>query len=236
MRVTAFVTTVGARTFEACVKRLHGQPCIVDVIENVSPWAAAANEMLRRCTTELFVQVDEDMILRSDAVARLASLIDAAPSNVCMATMPLWDVEVEMPIYGVKIYRHALVRDIPFEHHVLGDARDRETWAARGLATTKAPLVRDNCIGKHGTFYTPEQAFRRWRSLWQRHRRTGKLAWIEPFMVTLGERYRESCSRRDLFAWLGAVIGSTEQLWPDDAGPDASRKDDALERLRARFP
>src|SRR5690606_7254587 len=153
-----------------------GQGCDVVVIANVTPFAAALNEAFARCRgSELLVQVDEDMILYPDAIERLVALMDAQPPHVCMAIAPLWDEDLEMPIYGVKIYRRALLEGIPFEHHVLGDMHDREVWARNGLTYAKAPRTPRECIGRHGTFYTPEQAFARWRGLWQRHRRTGRL-------------------------------------------------------------
>lgn len=230
-RVAAFVTTVGRSTFEACMRSIDGQ-CHVEVIGRVAPFAAAQNLMRERCTTELFVQVDEDMILAPDAIAKLVALIDAQPMTCVMATAPLWDVDLETVIYGVKIYRHALVP--PFENHVLGDKHDRARWAALGLTTAAAAPTRENCVGEHGTFYTPEEAFERWRGLWQRHRRCGALQWIEAWMPKLQDRATRS--RVDLFAWLGAVCGATEESWPDDAGPDFSRPNPVLERLLARIP
>src|SRR5690606_8144689 len=135
-------------------------------------------------------------------------------------------------IYGVKIYRRALLEGIPFEHHVLGDMHDREVWARNGLTYAKAPRTPRECIGRHGTFYTPEQAFARWRGLWQRHRRTGRLVWIEPWLRRLGERYRKSGAKRALYAMLGAYLGAIEEPWPEDHGPDASKPDLAIDRLR----
>jgi hypothetical protein len=231
VRVTAFVATIGAQTFPRCLAALESQPCIVDVIANVSPWAAAQNEMLKRCTTELFVQVDEDMILHPGAISQLVELIDSTAPTCVMACAPLWDVDLDMAIYGCKIYRHALVAPIPFEPHVLGDTHDREVWARHGLTWSRSKRTRENCVGLHGTHYTPEQAFARWRGLWQRHRMTGKAPWIEPWLSRLGERYRASGSRLDLYAFAGALIGATEALWSEDRGPDARRPDEIIATL-----
>lgn len=227
MRVTAAILTLGSATFAECQRALEGQPCVVEVIRDVRPFAAAMNEAVSRCRTELLVQVDEDMILARDAVARLTALIDAQPPNTVMASAPLWDADLGMPIYGCKIYRHALLRGVPFEPHVLGDAHDREVWARHGLATAKVPRTEQNCVGLHGTHYTPEQAFARWRGLWQRHRRTGVLRWIEPWLSRLAERYRNTGSQRDLYAMLGAYVGATEELSADPT------RDGVLDRLRS---
>lgn len=216
MRVTAAILTIGGATLRACRLAIIDQPCQRIEIHNVRPFAAAMNEAVRRCDTELLVQVDEDMILRPDAIDRLVRLIDSTPANTVMASAPLWDADVEMPIYGCKIYRVDLLRSIPFEPHVLGDAHDREVWARHGLTTHKAERTEANVVGLHGTAYTPEQAFARWRGLWQRHRRTGGKAWIEPWVERLAQRYKRSGSERDLAALAGVLIGMTEPLWPED--------------------
>lgn len=233
--VTAFVTTIGSQTFGACIAALRAQtePLRIDVIDHVAPWSAAQNEMLRRCETRLFVQVDEDMILAPTAIADLVALIDGAAPTCVMATAPLWDVDLEMAIYGIKVYRHELARRVPFETHVLGDGHDRARWAEAGLTWERSRRTRENCVGQHGTDYTPEQAFGRWRGMWQRHRATSKAEWIEPWLDKLAQRYRASGSLRDLYAFIGAITGAIEEPWPDDAGPDFSRPNPVLDRLRA---
>jgi hypothetical protein len=233
-RVTVFITTIGASTFERCLHAVLDQEgkFFVDVIQGVAPWSAAQNEMVRRCNTEIFVQVDEDMILFNDALLRLVALIDSTPATCVMATAPLYDVDLEMPIYGVKVYRHALVKPIPFETHVLGDGHDRERWKEAGLTWSRLRRSIEHCVGEHGTSYTPEEAFNRWRGMWQRHRLTGKASWIEPWVEKLARRYEKSKTRRDLYALLGAVIGATEEPWPDGHGPDFTRPNPVLERLQ----
>lgn len=203
----------------------------IKVIDRIAPWARAANMMVEKCRTELLIQVDEDMLLDADAVEKLIALIDAQDASCVMAAAPLWDEDLEMVIYGIKVYRHALVKQVPFEHHLLGDGHDRERWAAHGFTVGRAPADREHCIGRHGTDYTPEEAFNRWRSLWQRQRRGGHSKWVEEWLPKLIERFSTTDSRRDLFAMLGAVIGATEEPWPDDAGPDFSRPNPVLERL-----
>lgn len=149
-----------------------------------------------------------------------------------MASAPLWDQDLRRVIYGCKIYRHALLVGIPFEPHVLGDTHDRRVWERHGLSSAKAPRTEQDCVGLHGTHYTPEQAFARWRGMWQRHRMTGNMKWIESWLSKLGNRYRTSGSRVDLFAMIGAYVGATETLWSEDA----SRCNAALAELLARVP
>jgi hypothetical protein len=231
IRVTAFVTTIGGRTLRACVERILEQ-CPVTVIERVAPYAEAKQSMVDLCETEMFVMVGEDMLLYPNAIASLVALIDRQPPDVVMATAPLWDVDLEMPIYGLKIWRHALVQRVPFVSHPEGDRHDRERLAAAGLAYVKTPRDREHCLGDHGTDYTPADAFTRWRRLWQRHRRTGASQWIEPWIERLRSRMIASGRQRDVMAFLGACVGRSEPAWPDDFDPyDYRNADPVLDRI-----
>ncbi len=238
MRVTCFVITIGKPVAKRCLAALAESttPHKLDVIENVSPLAAAYNEMLVRCKTELFVQIDEDMILAPTAVAKLVAAIDASGPEHVMACLPLWDVDLEQPIHGLKIYRHGLAQRHPFQHSADGDRRDRDVWEAAGLTWSAAKLKPGNCVGEHGTEYTPEELFIRWRRLWQKHRHTGRVKWIEKWPKRLADRYERTQTRRDLYALIGAVTGATEEPWSDDRGPDFRREDPVLARLVALLP
>lgn len=236
--VSACVTAVGeARTLPACLEALAAQtpPVYAYVVRDVSPFSAAQQQMVDRCATDLVVQVDEDMVLLPDAVRRLASRIEASPPDVVMSCMPLMDVYLNKIIYGVKIYRTELVRRVPFEPHSTGDGHDRALWTRAGMRTTAAPLELAHVVGRHGTDPTPEQLFERWRRLWQNLRAGKSVGWIQEWPERLAQRYRDSGSRRDLMALLGAAVGASEPPWPDDHAPDFRRDNPALDRLLEMF-
>lgn len=237
MRVTAFVTTIGAPTFAACIEHLHAQlvPCRIVVLDRVAPLAAALQRMADECATQLYVQVDEDMLLEPDAIARLLALFDAGRGEHAMSIAPLWDVDLEMAIYGVRICHRDRIRRVPFVDHPDGDIHDRARWEAAGLSWSKAPRDRVSCVGRHGTAYLPEQAFERWRRLLRAQRRTGRMGWVEAWPAKLRARYEASRSRVDLFAMLGAAIGATESL-ELRGGQDFRRPNPALEAMLRAFP
>lgn len=237
-RVTCFVTTIGAHTFAECVAALQKQsiPVRVDVIANL-PWWQAQNEMVSRCETELLVQVDEDMIMMPDGVARLVNLIDAQEPRNVMSCAPVLDVYLDdMPIMGTKIYRHELLRTVPFVKHVLGDMEDRRRWTDAGLTFTNQERTVENCVALHGTSYSPEEVFERWRRQWQRHRRSGRSGWVERWIPKLEKRLRRHWSKVNLYAWLGATVGATETPWADESGPDFTAPNPVLNEYRKLFP
>ena len=110
--LTVFVSTVGAASFPDCITHLSAQDCRfkLDVIENVAPMSAAFQQMLDRCSTPFYVQVDEDMILHPFAIRRLHEWLTAAEPDVAFVIGWLWDVHLGRGIQGVKAFRHAICR------------------------------------------------------------------------------------------------------------------------------
>ena len=117
--VTVFVITVGDEVnFEDCIEHMKGQTVgfRLNVITRIAPMSAAFQEMLNRCNTPFFVQVDEDMLLFPTAIQSLYDLIANTSSRTAMVCAPLWDCDVEDPIYGVKIYRRSVLA-LPLRRH-----------------------------------------------------------------------------------------------------------------------
>ena len=72
-KTTVFILTVGDITFTNCKKAIEDQTYKnfkMNIISNFHPFSIAAQEMIRRCDTEYFIQVDEDMMLQPDAVQK----------------------------------------------------------------------------------------------------------------------------------------------------------------------
>lgn len=233
-RVTAFVTTVGRSTFKSCLEHLTLQNVnhVLEVIAGVSPLSAALQRMSDTCKTEYFVQVDEDMLLTPDALERCVHQMDRTdPERFVMGIQPLYDVELQMNIYGLKTYRTALVRLVPFEDHPHGDVHDRDLWSAAGLHVAKESID-GHPAGRHGTHYTPTEAFARWRRLWQSHRASRNLKWVEEWPAKLAVRAARG-DRSALGALLGCMVGIHGPLAA--GGPDARRIDFELEGLTRLF-
>jgi len=235
---TIFVSTIGDEpNFADCMEHLRAQTAQrpIEVIDRVAPMSAAFQHMLDRCTTPFYVQVDEDMALVADAVARLEDLMERSPANVAMVVAPLWDCETEQPIYGLKIYRHAIVRRFPYDDALGCESRQLERIRAAGYEARLLPLKgRRQCFGEHGRYYTPETIFRRWQRLFRKNETLGNRMWVEPWALKLLERYLESRDELRLYALLGAVAGiagdSTQDREPDWREPNA-----AFIRLRKYF-
>jgi len=212
-QVTAFVTSVGAPSYEACRLHLARQDCgvRVETIEHVAPMSAAFQRMHDACTTPYYVQVDEDMLLYPDALAVLHEKIAAAPPTVAVVVGWLHDVHLARPIQGVKIYRHAAVRPYPYRD-VRGCEIDQlRRMAADGLIHTV--LARDDgtphVLGLHGTHWTPRGIYERFYTLERARRRYPRnLRWLEAWPAILTERVLERRAPLDFYALMGLVAGA----------------------------
>lgn len=175
--LTVFVSTVGdEENFRDCLAHLEAQTVRfrLEIIDRVAPLSAAFQRMLDLCVTPYYVQVDEDMILHSNAIETLFGEIVRAHSKTAMVCRPLWDVDIQGAIYGLKIYRHEIVRDFPYEDTFSCERTQKERIEAAGFETRFDPLGgRESCVGEHGKHYSLRTIFLRWRRLIQKRRRYG---------------------------------------------------------------
>lgn len=212
-QVTVFVSTVGAVGFDACMAHLERQDCRfrLEVIDRVAPMSAAFQQMLDRCRTPWYVQVDEDMMLYRDAVRRMHACIVASPENVSVAIAYLHDTFLEFPIQGVKIFRHDVVRRYP-----LADVRScemdqqermrRDGWRTETLTAAPDGKVSTPPLGLHDLPRDPRTIYERFRTLElarRQHRR--RLKYLERWPAMFVERYLRDADPLDAHALLGML-------------------------------
>jgi hypothetical protein len=237
-RVTVFVTTVGDEpNFTHCMDALARQTSKtrIETIEHVAPMSAAFQRMLDRCETPYYVQVDEDMILDPDAVAVLWQQIEALSERCLMLAAALWDVDSDRAIYGVKIFRHPLVKLYPFRDTFSCEMDQVQRWQADGYSYDLLPLGdRSHCLGLHGAHYNARTAFARWKRVVQKQRRYGWMSWIEPYHRAHLERYRATGDSVHLACVIGMVAGLVGEL-PPDTEADFRATDPDWERIREKY-
>lgn len=215
-RVTVFVTTVGAPSFEDCVEHLRRQDCRfgLSIIDRVAPMSAAFQRMLDECSTPYFVQVDEDMLLYPHAVRSLCERISAVDDNVAQYVCALYDVHSEEVIYGLKINRTDIVRRYPVRD-VDGCEWDQvRRWRKDGYADVRVPIdgasrSSEQTLGLHGAYYTPLSIYIRY-SMLERRRRKGNRTheWVVDTAVKFLRRHLANPSELDFYALMGVLAGS----------------------------
>ena len=216
--LTVFVSTVGYPTYEQCMQHLRAQDCrfTLKIIDHVAPMNAAFQRMMNLCTTPYYVQVDEDMLLYPHAIRTLFERLSTMDGNVAQYVCPLYDAHLDRVIYGVKIFRHAIVRNYPFQD-VSGCEWDQiRRFRADGYVDVRAPLdgankTSEHTLGLHGTYWTPQAVYLRFSAL-ERKRRLGNNthAWVPDTAAMLLGRFLATRSEVDFYALMGVIAGS---LW-----------------------
>jgi hypothetical protein len=235
---TIFVTTIGDKAnFDDCIRHLRAQSVVapIEIIDRVAPLSAAFQEMHLRCSTEFYVQVDEDMILFPDAIETLRKSMESAPKNMALVCAPLWDCDAQCLIYGVKIYRWPIVKQFPYRNNASCEIEQLERLRAAGYDAIVQPLNVSWCLGEHGKHYTTRTIFQRWQRCFQKHRLFGRMNWIESYPQTLLARYVDTGEMLHLYAFLGAMAGIVDTSLPDSE-QDWRKPNEVFQRLQRHFP
>lgn len=237
-RLTVFLISSGEPSREACRRRLEAQDCTfsLDEIVDVSPMDRAFQEMLDRCTTELYVQVDADMLLEPSAIRNLVEAIDRERPEVAVYCGWLWGDSEERPILGVKIYRHAITRRFPYASSLSCEVPQLEAMRGAGyqVSVQTEPQGRNGCLGLHFSLQTPEMAFRRQQRLAWKYRTRPYMAWWERYPQKLLERWRDDPTRINMAAALGAISGLSGPT-PVESEADARETPPDYRRLMGSF-
>lgn len=213
--VTVYVTTVGAPSFDACMKHLQQQDSsfTVQIIDHVAPMSAAFQQMLDGCRTRYYVQVDEDMMLFPHAVRTLYERIEAADTDVAMYAADLFDAHLQRCIIGVKIFRHAIVRRyplLPIDGFEVVQVSQMEADGYKVVRTSAgATPVEGETLGLHGTEWTAASIYERYANLMRRRRthEPPRLQWFDEYPQRFLERFMQDPSEHNFFALMGIVAG-----------------------------
>ncbi len=212
-QVTAFVTTVGALTFADCIRHLEEQDVRVrfEVIDGVAPLPAALQLMLDRCATRYFVQVDEDMLLESDAIGRLYDLIEAEYPNVGLLVGRLHDPHLGRWIEGVKIHRHDFSSKFPWNAYANVLERNAAMFAA-GYRVARRPLEESGqrmIFGMHVVGTDPRTIFDRYRDLeLLRMDNPDQMDWFAVYGEEFTRRLADQPDEIDFYALMGILAAS----------------------------
>ena len=213
--ITVFVSTVGAASFNECMAHLDQQDCRfrLKVIKGVAPMSAAFQLMMDRCQTPYYVQVDEDMLLRPDAIQSLYQWIQGTEPDVALVVAWLWDDHLRRGIQGVKAFRHSIVSHYPFADVESCEKDQLLRMQQDGFRYIK-PLDPEPTeygrwtLGRHGTHFNPKTIFERYATL--EHRRCQypeKMAWFATHASDFLSRFRDDPSELNLMAVMGMLAG-----------------------------
>ena len=214
--LTVFVSTVGYPTFETCLERLREQDCefTLKIIDRVAPMSAALQRMIDDCATPYFVQVDEDMLIYPHGVRTLYERLAEMDPKVVQYVAALYDVHLERVIYGLKIFKHEIVRRYPYRDVMGCEWEQIGRFRRDGYIDVRVPIDgatqhSDNTLGLHGTHWTPEAVYLRYYVLELTRRKGNKThAWVAGAAESFLQRFLEKRSEVDFYALMGILSGS----------------------------
>jgi uncharacterized radical SAM superfamily Fe-S cluster-containing enzyme len=220
-KVTVFFVTTGGAVARRSMAALREQDCTfrLDIIENVAPMSAAFQQMLDRCETPYFIQVDEDMVMKPGAVREMLDIIERTPDDVFMYASMLWDEHLVRGIFGVKIYRTALMKLVPYrdvqsceQDHFKRLQEMGYRYMVPGWDDATLRAASPQVHGLHGTSYGPRAAYERYLDLTEKYRDVGGGDWFALYPWVFLQRLtgRDILNvdhEADLWSFVGSVCG-----------------------------
>jgi hypothetical protein len=203
-RTTVGVLSVGDPSLPYCLEAIraqHQDHFAFELVDHVSPFNAAFQELVSRATTEFLIQVDEDMILYPHAVGRMQEVMEAAPAEIAMVLFYLLDPDREQRIHGIKIFRTAALKKAQSRDVKASEMDLLEQLHELGFSWTIHPET----MGRHGILYSADTIYRRYKSMYEKDIATWNVVSLD--IRRKAERYAETGDPVELFALLGASHG-----------------------------
>lgn len=229
--VTVFVISVGNINYEDCITALKKQSVEVNIniIKNYYPMSNAFQQMLDRCETDLFIQVDEDMILSSNAIETMVhnfnedvlpdtvnyllnSNGDLMSSDNCnqqrvMDCYLLKDVHLDKKIYGVKIYNARVFKNYPYnQSHPSCEVEQLDRMWKDGYYYRFCYQL----MGLHSPKWTNSGIFERYYNLFNKYK-IYKYEWIRKLLPYLKDKYEKEPNDINFNALAGALCAIYEE-------------------------
>lgn len=207
-KLTVFVITCGNNpNYEACIQTLNNQSCKfnIDIIRDFSPMSVAFQQMLIRCNTEYFIQIDDDMILNNNAIEHMYKFFEGnqSPKNIVMDCYLLHDVHLSKDIYGVKIYKHKVFKNYDYNiSHPSAEVEQLDRMKADGYDIR----FKNKVIGEHSPHWTKEGIFERYYNLAMKFR-LYRYSWMEELPKKLYNKIKQDPSDLNIHAFAGCLAG-----------------------------
>lgn len=140
----------GELTKPDCLKAVEGWNIRISTVDMVSPQVKALNQMLTQVQEEFFVELDSDMVLDDNALARIENAIEKHKHDQNWHTIlfKLFDTFTQKDILALKLMRSSIMKQFLFRDVPTPDVEhySRITEAGYRCITEYLPT---STIGKH---------------------------------------------------------------------------------------
>jgi len=199
--VTVFVIAVEKKkNYQACLLALKNQTVDfkLDIIEDIAPMSDAFNQMMIRCKTPYFIQCDEDIILKPEAVNNMHTSMLKNEPTVSTLLFSLYDVHMNRKIKGVRINRTEILKKYPFEDTLCCENTQKIALLNDGFTTINDRRV----MGDHCPYWSNYTIFQRYYNMMDRTKNNKDKYTKVP--VKLWKILQKNPTELNLYALLGA--------------------------------
>jgi len=181
----------------------------------------AFQQMLERCKTKYFVEVDEDMILFPNAIEEMYNNIEKTDQQIAMLVYLLKDIHLDFDLYGIKIYKYNILKKYPYNLECLScEVEQLERLTNDGYKHEGMTKI----MGNHSPKWNNNSIFERYFNLMEKFKEY-KYKWLETLPSKLWEILHKSPTEKNLYALLGACSSITKE------GIQNKEKDFTLSKL-----
>jgi MoaA/NifB/PqqE/SkfB family radical SAM enzyme len=206
--LTVFIISAGDNpNYSACKNSIANQTVKFKTkyIIDVSPMSLAFQQMIDQCDTAFYIQVDNDMVLKPDAIENMFNLMNKQilinPKTVIYNCL-LNDPHLERNICGIKIYRHDIIAKYPYkissnscEKTQIEDMQ-KDGWHLH---------FGDYVAGQHSPKWTNALVFERYFTLMGKAKEFG-YTWLEKLPKFLKDKFIKEPSDVNFHAMQGAML------------------------------
>lgn len=201
--LTVFVITVGNNpNYDLCISALERQTVkfTLNIIKDYFPLSKAFQEMLNRCKTKYYIEVDEDMILYSDSIEKMYRSIKNTNNNIAMISFKLLDIHLTFKIHGIKIYKYNILKKYPYNlKHPSCEIEQIERFKKDGYDL----LIPDSIVGKHSPIWNEELIFEHYYNLMEKFKLYG-YSWMGKLPNKLWNILQKNPTKINMYGFLGA--------------------------------
>jgi hypothetical protein len=204
--LTVFVLTHDDEpNYNLCIEALKNQTIDfkLDIIRNFHPMSAAFQEMLNRCNTPHYIQVDSDMILNKDAIEKLYKAIISSDEKTAMICYKLHDSHLDKAIDGIKIYKYDIFKNYPYNNVMSCEMEQLGKLEKDGYKYTRIAEV----IGTHCPMWTKETIFERYFNYMEKLKKFQSPNYSH-LLKTLLSIFLKEPNKNNLYAFIGALSSS----------------------------
>jgi GR25 family glycosyltransferase involved in LPS biosynthesis len=229
--LTVFVISFGENpNYLDCKNSLENQTVKFHIkeIKDISPMSKAFQKMIDNCKTKYYIQVDEDMILHSDAIEKIYNSLISSEENISTVAHMLRDVHLDFNLYGIKAYKHEVLKKYPYNLKIIScEVEQINRLQSDGYET----IMVEEVVGYHSPKWTPELIFERYFDLMEKWKKFN-YHWMSELPSKLMHIYQNDPSELNLYAMMGAMCSISSDEPIRDREKNFSIKDKNFQKIK----